>query len=600
MPKEPLSLFHNELLQFLKQEVLAKSKEGGYDPSQLQVLQQSLSPIASDVSLPLSEIIDNYQHLFGVKGPIHIEKALIHAFPPKDFVDLGLTKYFPRVYRGLPRIYHRDSPTQNHIKKNFTHLPTLKRIAAERAVFSLYQNYEIELGSKVVLFTWVISDGLGDYQAAVEVSKILKERFPQLDLQLIALVPKKHHSLPLPDLCPAHLIPYEDDFSLSLMTPDVLTILRSADLILQMSTFYPFTADLSKLLGIPAAKWSSLGEYGFLESSWFHPKTGNRSMGLHFLEMGVLIRKPHEASFASVENEQLLQWLFESLKPGPIEIDQYLAQTRFHMAYLNTAIGGAVYLHALLHSLAHDEKNIDICTPDLGWFIEHTAKQNERKRPVLEGDFGIGSLQVHFEKEVHSITVGTKGKRVRLLCPGMIKASDFHSLVSLSGEFVGVRGNQSFSEAVSANKVFFYDGREHLRYFMKDLAALAENRISQHRGTLTCFRGMGKAFLHNLPVQEEDWVDETFFQELEDWRLVAQEIGFALQDPDTVAGAKKLNRIIAEELSCNEYLCHLVQRNLCHQKHPEIERHESQQMALFTHNQISFKTLITSLKKSDT
>jgi len=598
MSKEPLSLFHNELLQFLKREVAAKSKEGGYDPSQLQLLQHSLSPASSDAALPLSEIIDNYQHLFGAKGPIHIEKALIHAFPPKEFIDLGLAKYFPRVYRGLPRIYHRDSPMQSHIKKNFTHLPTLKRIAAERSVFSLYQNYEIESHSRVVLFTWVISDGLGDYQAAIEAAKIIKERFPHLDLRMIALVPKKHSSLSLPDLCPAHLIPYEEDFSLSLITPDVLAILRSSDLILQMPTFYPFTTDLSKLLGIAAAKWISLGEYGFLESSWFHPKTGNRSMGLHFLEAGVLLRKPHPASFAEVENELLSQWLFGIVKPGPVEIDQYLAQKRFYLAYLTTRLGGAVYLHALLQSLVHDEKDIDICTPDLGWFVEHASKQNEMKRPILEGDLAVGSLQVHFGNEVHSISVGAKGKRVRLLCPGTISASDFRSLVSLSGEFVGVRGDQSFSEAVSANKVFFYDGREHARYFMKDLGALAENRIAPHRGTLSCFRGMNKAFLHNLPVQEEDWVDETFFQELEDWKQIAQEIGLALQDPDTIAGAKKLNRIIAEELSCNEYLCHLVQRGLCHQKHPEMERLESQQMALFTSNQISFNSLITSLKPS--
>lgn len=321
-------------------------------------------------------------------------------------------------------------------------------------------------------------------------------------------------------------------------------------------------------------------------------------MGLHFLETGILVRKVRPASFAEVKNGRLLEWLFKTNCPGPSEIDQYLAENRFYLAYLTSEIGGAVYLHALLKSLEYDAKGIDLCVPDLGWLVQYLETRNRIGAPVLEEDRTVGRIEIWFEEKMHAMDLRPDGKRVRIFCPGPLSQSDFQTLVSLSGEFVAVRGDQSFSEAVSANKVFFYDGREHARYFLKDLAAFAENRIAAHRGTLAVFRAMGKAFLHNLPDAEGEWVEETYFQEKEDWVRIALEMGQALRDPDCVAGFKKLNRTLIQEFSFNESLCRLVQKALVFKKHPEVEEAERDQIALFAAQLQPFSKTLDALRKT--
>jgi len=586
------SSFQSELIAHLENEFKRRSSQGGM-------------PLASaDESMPVSEIVDHYRHLFSSNGQVHLEKKVMDSFPQKEFQELGMVRYLPKIVRGLPRLYQSAHPAQSQIKNHFAHLPSLRKAAMEKAVFSLYETIPLDSDAKVSLFTYVIRDGLGDYSASLEAAQILKERFPHLELHQVVLMPEQLSIPSVPEKCT--LVRYTEDASLAVIPHSVLVELRSSDLILSLPTFYPHISQLIEHLQkmsatLPMPKMEAVGEYGYVESSWFHPRTRNRSMGLHFLERGILIRKALTASFAEVQNERLLKWMFQTTCPGPVEIEQYQSQNQFYLAYLTTPIGGAVYLHALLKSLEHDSKGIDICVPDLGWFIQYIEKQNRSGLPVLQGNFAIASLEVWFENNVHVVSLngsGGSGKKVRLLCPGSLLQKDFRALLSLSGEFAAVRGDQSLSEAISLNKVFFYDGRDHKRYLVKDLLALAENRIHPHRGALTLFRGIGKTFLFNLPDPEGEWVDETAFQEKDEWLSTALEIGLALQDLDTVAGFKKLNRIIAEEYSCNDFLCHLVQRSLAHKKYPEIEKAEEEQISLFSNQAQSFLTAIKSIQKA--
>lgn len=567
---------------------------------QQESLAKALAPTSTDEKMPLAEIIENFEHLFKGKGAIQLEKLLMESFSPKEFEELGLSRYFPKMNRGLPRLYHRSHPSTSHIKKHFSNLPTLRTLAFDKAIFSLYGQTRVERKFSVSVFTWVINENLGDYTAACEACRILKERFPQAELHLIALADA---SAVLPPFSGAEvcIVPYSSEIGSNLFPREILERFRSSDLILQLPSYYPFTKELMEAVervdsNLPVPKMELLGNYGFLESSWFHPKTGHRSMGLHFLEKGILVHKAPMATFAEIENIALLTDLFGTEAPGPAEIEQYSQTNQFYLAYLATPVGGAVYLHALLKSLEHDARTVDVCTPDLGWFIQYAEMQNSQGKPILDKSLGVASIEVLWQGQSYTASTGVEGKKLRLFSPGGISQRDFRTLVSLSGEFVGVRGDQSFSEAVSCNRVFFYDGREHVRYFMKDLAALAENRIAAHRTALACMRGMGKTLLHNLPPQEGDWVDETVFQEKEEWLEIAFQIGASLQDPDAVAGFKKLNRIIAEEYACNEFLCHLVQRALCHRQNPLLAMEEAELLSAFGSTGISFSTLVFELK----
>lgn len=286
-------------------------------------------------------------------------------------------------------------------------------------------------------------------------------------------------------------------------------------------------------------------------------------MGLHFLEKGILIRESSpKADFRTLENQTLLFTLFGTTTPQTVDIERYLSQSKIYLGYLISPYGGAIYLHALLQTQIHNQKTIDICTPNIGWFIEYLQICMNEKKPVLEGDFGIKEIEIHFGGKVHRRVLKDEGKKVRIICPGSLSDGDFRNLMRLSEEFVAIRGDQSFSEAVSANRVFFYDGAPHARYFMKDLIALAENRLRNNKAALAIFRCMSQAFMYNREESEDEWVEETYFQEKQPWQEIAKLLGAALQSPSVLAGFNQFNQIVRNEYSFNKTLCQLVQREL--------------------------------------
>jgi len=579
---QEISLFHAELLRLLKGQVEKRVQEQGWDPGSDECLKALLQRLTEpNHQTPLDEVIELYQNFFRDKGVVYLEKVLMEAFPEKDFVELGLWRYFPRIYRGLPRMYHRNFPSQSYVKHPFTHLPSLKKHACIPALYSLYSTCEI--AGKVTLFTWVINDGLGDYIAASEVLRLLKTRFADLALHFVALVPETMADRLLrPEN--SILIAYAKDCPLEAVSPEVLSLLRSSDLIVQLPTYYPhFDSMVDKLKGMDGGTMptiESVGEYGFLESNWFHPKSHNHSMGLHFLEKGVLVRKPLEASWRDISNPDLLRMR------NP--------ENLFYLAYLSTQIGGAIYLHALLKSLQQDDRSIDLCVPDLGWFLQFVERQKQKGKEILEWELGVQEIEIHLGDRLHLIPISASGKKLRILSPKELSQNDFRALLSLSGNWVGIRGNQSFSEAISQGKTFFYDGREHARYFLKDLVALVENRLPEYQGTLHCIRGMTSGFLYNLPIQEEEWVDEAFFQTVEEWPTLALQLGLSLQDPQTYEGFQRLSQIIIQEHSANRFLRHFVQRALTLRKYPDMEQQEAENIGKFISGAATLRGLIES------
>jgi hypothetical protein len=596
-----LSPFHAELLGFLKKEVALKAAALGFDEAadpELRKLQKSLEDAAlgsSEGELTLSEIVAHYQTLFDVRGPLHLEKKLIASFS-----DMKADRL--RIYRGLPRLFRKEAPAVSRIKNHFTNLRTLRRLAAEKAIFRLYAGMSPK-EAKVSLFSWVLGDGWGDYIAGLESIEILREKFGE-DLQIgwVVLFPKRLGSPPAPKAAKTHLIYYDQECPVTSIKGEALEILRTSDLVLQIPTFYPSFEELKAAVeAIPFYKdppqWISIGEYGFLESEWYHPESKNRSMGLHFLEKGILVKPAPStgASFSKIESPELLQWMFGAQTPTLERIEQVNNERHFYLAYLTSPIGGAVYLHALAKAHEGDRKGIDLCVPDIGWLIRHIESQTRLGLPVLELE-GI-SVELYFQGKVVPLLEIAKTKKIRIFCPPALSPSDFHLLMQLGGEFAAVRGNQSFSEAVSANKGFFFDGREHARYFLKDLLALAESRIGPHKSTLEVLRGTMSAFLYNLPENVGDWVEETHFHERQPWKEIALKIGTALQDPDCLSGFKKLHRIIAAEHSFNEYLSHLVQRELATRAHPEIAAIEEEAVRPFLEGSLPFSEAMANLQK---
>ena len=153
MPAE-LNIFYTELLQYLKHDVDKRMIEEGFDPSYDRPFRQFQEELVRTVKLgsaasakTLQQILEQYNFLVGSRGAIHLESKLMEALLAKDFAAMGLSAYFPKIYRGVPRLYRKDQPSLSKVKSSFSHLPSLKRVAIEKALFSLYDDVSLQKGA---------------------------------------------------------------------------------------------------------------------------------------------------------------------------------------------------------------------------------------------------------------------------------------------------------------------------------------------------------------------------------------------------------------------------------------------------------------------
>lgn len=518
-----------------------------------------------------TEVLLEYARILS-KTPL--EKSLLETLPLK-------------IVRGLPRVYLKSSPSISYVKKDFADLSALKLICLEKFILPFYEKINPSK-AKICIFTYMLSDGWGDLIAHKEVLKILQKRFPDISIESVVCIPK---GFTIQDL-KATVVSYHQDCPLEVFSSVAMNLLQTSDLIFSCPTHYPHMDALKKMC--PKTKFLELGQYGFMESDDFHPKSGRSSMGLHFLEKGIITRvETKKGDFRLIENQTLLYTLFGTTIPATYAIENYQHSHQFYLAYLLSPIGGAVYLNALLQSQENNPKAIDICTPDIGWLIGYIKLQENK--PFLLQNYAIAEIEIHYAGKIHRRHIAKTGKKVRIICPGALSDNDFRNVLHLSAEFVAVRGDQSFSECISQNRLFFYDGAPHARYFVKDLLAIAENKLIANKSALTLFRAMARASAYQIK-DDGDFVEETYFQEKQPWEEIVKAVASALNSPDTLAGFKQLNYTLMTEYSCNKTICQMVVRELFSIQYPEKARFEKQEMDNFANGKQSLNETLVNIQ----
>lgn len=103
------------------------------------------------------------------------ERILMEAFPMKIFVELGLMRTYPRMYRGVPRLYHRTFPTRSCLRSDLAHAPTLRRRGVLRPLFSLYS--EIPVSGRVGIWE-------GPHAKAWE--EVLSSKLPNVTFSIVS------------------------------------------------------------------------------------------------------------------------------------------------------------------------------------------------------------------------------------------------------------------------------------------------------------------------------------------------------------------------------------------------------------------------------
>ena len=442
---------------------------------------------------------------------------LKEEYPPDRFRRLGIPEYaLPKTHSSLPeKPYFQD-----------------KRALLREWVYNAFlfrYGREPPLKGSVTLFTWVIPGGFGDLTTQQEVASILQDGFPQLDLHLITLLEEGVEKYPSSSHPNQTIIRFKGK-DRACIPP---TLFKKTPLILQIPTYYPYWKKCREKLS-PYTETVSVGEYGFIDSEEFNPQTGNLCMGLHSLEKGVLLP----------------------------EMPQEKKGAESYFAYLYSERGFAIYLHALLQREQREKRDIVVTASPPAPLLLALKNQSWK---------GYGLKEILLYDDAHSSTIFISSEGTKKM---VIHAKPFLSKETIQKEyarkknFVGCRGDRSFSEALSGGAFFFYEGPNHSLPFLKDLYD-----VSYH-------------YLFAFPTLH------SYLQLLSDRKTDPKTLGHRIADlleyPATWEGMKKLSLWIKENASFKETLKHLVQAKL----HPEKEKHEAL-LSSFLDGEISLEKLLT-------
>ncbi|MBS0585274.1 MAG: hypothetical protein JSR76_03095 [Verrucomicrobia bacterium] len=353
--------------------------------------------------------------------------AVKEKYPPSEFERLGVPAFaVPKMHSSLadkPYLQDRRGVLKQWVYKAF---------------LSRYQKESTPKGT-ILLFTWVIPGGFGDLVTQEEVRRVLEEAFPEVKIHLITLLEESVQNYPSFGYPHQSIVRFKKE-ERAPIPKSLLPLLQEASLVLQIPTYYPFWKDWQKCLS-PTAEVLSIGEYGFLDTKEFHPSTENFCMGLHALEKGILLPK----------------------MPGNKE-----KRASNYFAYLYSERGFAIYLHAILEREKAYSRDITLlASPPLPLL---TALENSSWQ-------GYEIKEIIIKNSAHNTIISVdpeKSKRLIIQVEPFLSNEAVREAYTYEENFVGCRGDRSFSEALESGSFFFYEGPKHALPFLRDLYEIAK------------------------------------------------------------------------------------------------------------------------------
>lgn len=538
-----------------------------------------------------------------------LEEEFANTLSQEDLSILELPPYLiPRLPRGLPSQYSIYNPTRYRAKQRFSDPIVLKKRALEKSLFALYRHQAPLIPGSIILFTWVVADGWGDYFAQLQTAEHLRKTFPTCLLNLITLI-HKDKSLPYPQKTD-HLLRYTGQLNQSIIyeafSSELHTLVHTADLLIEI----PTACDSHEIFHSPSSFFHlRIGEHSLMESLPFNPTTKAYCMGLHGLEMGIftpavpvdLIQKIRQFQYLP-----LLYLLFQTDTPQEKEILDYLKVHTFNAAYTKTFRGTYLYLHTLLLSQKEHSKRIDICFFHLELFLNVIKNRFETQEGLaLLREWGIEKIEIYIGKEMTSIVTEGGSKVVRLIhCPSLIH-EDFLTLLCFTQHLIGCTGDQSLCEAIGTKTPFFYDPPLFKRAMLKDLFAISATRLFSYPSLSRFFQLLLKSPFVSLEEPEGEWVSEDYLAAERDLLSLEEDtdlaIGNALaqtmNDPLFTKGFKALAELIQHEYAFSPLLEGMVKRALLHSRYPTFAQWEQEQIEKVGRKQLSAVTFLKELQK---
>lgn len=503
----------------------------------------------------------SFQHL--VQQSL-MEQHLLEIFNEKDFISLNLPAYtYPCILQGLPRDLDINSQNFLQLKAGFSDLNVLKTRIIDKPLLHLFHEKSSTADELIIFITYVVPGGFGDFFSQRHLKKILKERFVNIQTHAFIFLESSYCKKVTP-LKDETIIPFSSQESLhpNYFDRSILSILKKAFLVFEIPTPYPYRQELQNLL--PSSTFFfSIGEYGYIQSQTYQPLSAARCLGLHFLEYGLFIDEVKTTSIDRLSRQDLLSYLL-----GSTSRSCYFESHDLYFSYLATDYGAIFYFYLIIHLSLDSHKTIDLVCIDIGPYLKIIEQDLENLKSLP-----IKTLEIFYKNNRSIINISGQGLNVRIVHTDHLPHQDFQILLQASQEPVGIRGNLSFSEALSLKKLFFYDPLSHNYPLYYELLSLAK--------------------IHNEKVFM--WMQ--LFKPQLDPKKAAMKGALLLKEKKMKESFKDLCCFILQNLKAEEHMINIVHKALFENKVPVIKKKEQDLTALFLEEKISFSMLIQAMEK---
>ncbi len=545
-------LFQQAIVDLIEQDILSFQKTTSIEQEEEARCLEMVTAWREN-RCDFDELKSFYEHVKNTRGNFDIEEMLFKSAPQEIFEKLHIPKYAtPYRYGPLPIADSESAHALFRLNAGFVNLESLQRCYIDRALSSLYAH--LPVGTKrVVIFCYVIADGLGDLIAGLRLTRLLHKELPQLEITLVLIGyvgylkdKNSYHYLngehrwdiPGIDILTLTYEVVDEKPQNVTLSQEVQKVLEEADLAIQTPTQFPqWDEEIEPVLqGVSM----TVGEYGFMVSSWCSPKSGSSSMGLHYLEKGIMLNE------------------FDTSQPKPTFENPtflYLGRTeRVSIIFINTIL------------LTYPEGDIDIYVSNPQNIISLIKNLDYEKHGIKEIEVKLG--------EIDSVEqVSGSGRRLTIIGKQFDETTCI-SMMQHCNEPIAVRGNQSFSEAIGLERLFFYDSARHNQPFIFEFHQMAETLFPKGSPIIDYTFAMCD---RETPAEE-----------------VAEKLAKLLKDPQLKCEMIKLCQLIKERHDFRPNFLNMVKRKLANQKYQEREENLVEQ---FISGRISFTNVIEKMRE---
>lgn len=400
----------------------------------------------------------------------------------------------------------------------------------------------------IVLSSYILADGLGDWAHLQKEASILSKKFPERKITVIAIAAEKHRGKIHPkdlDNVSYHVEHYGNSCYTSPSiqkspfadTDYIIQTIKEASVWLAGPV--PIKKIFDDLDKEVKTKGFAIHEYGtMLEKTDHFYKT--IQLGVGSKEIGIYTHSAKsDYQWDKVENEVLRKELFTKSDVTSTEVDEYLSKNAPFMCYVSNDDSALRFIYrALFFGWFQCKKvNIDIIYP---------AKTNLSELKIglkkIKDTFPVKSISVNGE----IIEVAEKGAfNLRIINPGRLTKKDFKRVMYLSSPLVGCTGNASIGQALSYGKIPYYEQLDQTKQTKKNLCDITYNACGKNSPLVYLLEAEPRLMMIDNEEREK------------------------LSHPQLIEDAKKLSDLIKNQYSINKCLSSIVNGHFFRQKSPE-------------------------------